>query len=273
MPITRAGAESSTVGSSAAELESAPSPIRIPGRIEVPTNAPSELTSVIFEEGVVTVESRAFYNCVGLLSVKFPDSLTTIESEAFRGCSSLQSIHIPKGVTSIGENVFAQCTSIQTITVAKTNTVYIGEGNCLIERKTQTLLRGCDTSVIPSYVLIIGEYAFYGCQAFTDLVLSNGITRIEDHAFVGCTNLTTLTLPKYLVYLGEAFSDCSSLTSVTMFSSVKTIEARAFSNCKNLKTINYSGTKKQWDAIKKGHAWSYGIKGCTVVCADASFSL
>ena len=47
LPITRAGAVGSTVGSSAAELESAPSPIRIPGRIEVPTNAPSELTSVI----------------------------------------------------------------------------------------------------------------------------------------------------------------------------------------------------------------------------------
>ena len=162
---------------------------------------------------------------------------------------------------------------MQSITVAKGNTIYIAEGNCLVDRKTMTLLRGCDTSVIPSYVLVIGEYAFYECQALTELVIPNSVTRIEDHAFVGCANLTPLILPRYLVYIGESFTYCTSLTTITMYSSVQTFDARAFADCKNLNTVTFFGTMQQWNAIQKKYAWNYGIKNCTVICTDGSFQL
>ena len=61
------------------------------------------------------------------------------------------------------------------------------------------------------------------------------ITAIGDGAFNGCTAMTEITLPSKVESIGkDAFKDCISLYSVTLPASLKAIKDGAFDNCGKL---------------------------------------
>jgi len=163
--------------------------------------------------------------------------VTAIGYWAFYGCDLLTSITIPNGVTSIEERVFSRCDLLTSINVDADNTVYHSNDNCLIETATDTLIAGCQTSVIPNYVTTIGNYAFEGCD-LTSITLPNNITSIGNYAFEACTSLTSITLPNSVTSIGNyAFMACGSLTSITIPNGVTSIGHGAFENCGSLTSI------------------------------------
>ncbi len=147
---------------------------------------------------------------------------------------------------------------------------------------TITAYNGTDSNLtIPSTidghnVVTIGSHAFDESRNSTNghtiknLVISEGIERIELLAFGKCTNLETVKLPESLVFLdAQTFLQCSNLKSINIPSkldsiksstfqendftefdipeNVKSIETRALGICSNLekvrvysKDINYS---------------------------------
>lgn len=146
----------------------------------------------VIPNGVTSIEERAFYACSGLTNVDIPDSVTSIGEKAFYACDGLASLTIGNNVASIGEGAFEGCAGLKSITVSEGNKMYFGEGNCLIERETNTLLLGCQNSVIPNGVKIIGQKAFYACSGLTSIVIPNSVTSIESDAFAECDNLTDI---------------------------------------------------------------------------------
>ncbi len=206
-----------------------------------PDNSPwisDSVTSVVIENGVTSIGEFAFMYCSALTNIVIPDTVTSIERCAFFGCSSLTSIHIPASVTSIGFNAlytggggmggFAP-NSLTSITVDPNNPVYLGIGNCLIEKATKTLLYGCTNSIIPT---------------------DGSVTSIGDSAFSSCNSLTSIEIPDSVTSIGEdAFIWCTSLTSVTISDSVTNIGESAFRSCPALTDVYYSGTKKEWGKI------------------------
>ena len=64
-----------------------------------------------------------------------------------------------------------------------------------------------DRFILPGDVLIIEAQAFYGDQGLTDVVLPEGLQRIESKAFIG-TGLQVVTLPSHLSFIaGDAFDE------------------------------------------------------------------
>lgn len=51
-------------------------------------------------------------------------------------------------------------------------------------------------------VVSIGRYAFYNCSSPLTVIISNGITTIEDQAFAYCTGLTSVTIPSSVTSMG-----------------------------------------------------------------------
>ncbi|MBR6648096.1 MAG: leucine-rich repeat domain-containing protein, partial [Bacteroidaceae bacterium] len=105
------------------------------------------------------------------------------------------------------------------ITVSKDNPVYDSRDNCnaLIETATNTIIRGCENTVIPNSVTTIGKGAFRRCSALTNVTIPNSVTSIGDYAFYFCDALTGITIPNSVTCIGEAaFSNCSALTSITV---------------------------------------------------------
>lgn len=66
----------------------------------------SEVTDLSIPEGVTSIGSCAFYNCVSFTSISLPESLTSIGSSAFDGCTNFTSISLPESLTSIGSYAF-----------------------------------------------------------------------------------------------------------------------------------------------------------------------
>ncbi len=118
---------------------------------------PSTVTRGGVKYTVTSIGEWAFYNCSSLTSINITNSVTSIGELAFYGCSNLTSITIPSSVNSIGESAFLNCKSLTQIKVAPDNPVYDSRDNCnaIIETKSNTLIAGCASTVIPNSVTTI----------------------------------------------------------------------------------------------------------------------
>lgn len=199
-------------------------------------------------------------------------SVTGISANAFRASSELTSVTIPSSVTSIGVGIFDGCTSLASVVIEEGNPKYDSRENCnaIIETASNTLLMGCNGTIIPNGVTSIGGNAFKGFTGLTTANIPNGLTTIGESAFEGCSGLTFVNIPNSVTTIGrEAFKECSNLSKVEInndalvskaynatprindiFGSqvkefvlgeeVKNIGEFAFAECPNLTTVHLS---------------------------------
>ena len=114
-------------------------------------------------------------------------------------------------------------------TVGEKNAVYSGDGDCLIERESKTLIFGCRNSIIPDdgSVTSIGKYAFYSNTFVSSVTIPEGVVSIDDYAFYQCKYIKTIYIPKSIVSIsGSAFYDCVAL-----------------------ETVYFAGTEEEWTEI------------------------
>jgi hypothetical protein len=138
--------------------------------------------------------------------------------------------------------------------VAEDNNVYDSRENCnaIIETGTNTLILGCQTSIIPDSVTGIGKKAFALCETLTSITIPNGVKSIGT----------------------EAFRYCESLTDITVPASVETIGGLAFDWCEKLNSITFQGTKAQWEDIKLGeHLKNSEVPARVVHCTDGDVKI
>ena len=203
----------------------------------------SSLTSITIPNSVTSIGYGAFYVCSSLTSIVIPNSVTSIGNSAFSGCSSLTSITIPNSVTSIGEEAFSSCSALTSIVVEAGNTTYDSRENCnaIIETTSNTLIVGCQKTIIPNSVTSIGNAAFRYCGSLSSVTIPNSVTSIGRYAFYYCRSLTSITIPNSVTSIrGHAFAYCSSLTSITIPNSVTSIGEWAFDGCSSLTSPVYN---------------------------------
>ena len=149
-----------------------------------------DLTSVTIGNSVTTICGDAFGECIGLTSVTIPNSVISIGEGAFSGCYGLTSVTIPNSVTSIGKGAFRSC-RLTSIIVEHGNTKFDSRDNCnaIIETASNTLIAGCENTIIPNSVTSIGSQAFYGCFRLTSIDIPNSVTHIGGSAFSECRGL------------------------------------------------------------------------------------
>lgn len=195
-------------------------------------------------------------------------TVTGISGDAFNDCTNLTSLTIPATVINIEGSSFANCASLQTIIVDPANTVYDSRNNCnaIIKTAKNKLIVGCETTVIPNGVTIIGSWAFWGRWGMKTIAIPETVKSIGDAAFSWCfiesidlpsslevigsaafqsTDLKSITLPASLKSLGqEAFRNCENLESVVIPEGLEEIPDSCFKYCKSLTTVNYGKVKK-----------------------------
>ena len=166
-----------------------------------------------FFTGLTEIGKNAFYGCSNLTSVEIPDNVTKIGDVAF--CrSGIVTLSISSRINVIGARAFDSCSSLENIEVDENNTVYDSRNGCnaIIVTESNTLIQGCNNSVIP-----------------------NGVTGIGDYAFSGCIRLASIIIPESVTSIGlSVFNQCESLEEIVIPISVTKIGASSFTNCNNL---------------------------------------
>ena len=210
----------------------------------------SSLISITIPNSVMSIGNRALSHCTSLTSITIPNSVTSIGFGAFDRCS-LISITIPNSVTSIGEIAFRASEFLESIFVESGNTTYDSRENCnaIIETATNTLILGCQNTVIPNSVTSVGDYAFSDCSSLASIIIPNSVESIGYRAFYSCSSLTSITVPNSVTSIGNsAFLDCSNLTVITIPNSVTSIEERVFSYCKSIESIVVESGNTTYDS-------------------------
>ena len=125
----------------------------------------SNIKTVSIPASVVEIKNNAFDSCSGMTSITFAanSKLTTLGDEAFLWCTNLTTVELPDSITSIGHYAF----------------LYSGFTSITIPGKVGTIIGGM----------------FAGCSSLENLVLSEGIVKVENSAFESSTKLKKLTLP------------------------------------------------------------------------------
>ena len=80
----------------------------------------SQIESIKFGSGVVSLGSRAFTDCRKLTSLVIPGNVKRIGTSCFTGCSSLSSVVLHDGVERIHRAAFGYCSNLKYIKLPRT---------------------------------------------------------------------------------------------------------------------------------------------------------
>ena len=184
--------------------------------------------------------------------------VTSIGTQTF-GVGRLSSLTIPKSIINIKRNgsigifqgIGDSSQLLTTIVVEEGNPVYDSRENCnaIIETATNTILYGCNNTIIPESIVTIGKYAFYRCK-LTAIHIPQSVKKIDWEAFFGCTALKTVHIDNLAAWCnidfqctlfsgneGEIYLNNELVTNLTIPDGISKLSSRAFQNCTSLVSL------------------------------------
>ncbi len=150
----------------------------------------SSLKNTSFLKETVSIGSYAFMGS-GVENAVIPDTVTSMGEGVFAECKSLVGVKLPDGLEAISKGMFSQDTSLTRFDFGK-NIKEIGEGAFAGTGLTELKIPYRNTDNSDADNIIIGESAFSGCVALTDVVLPPNVSVIGDYAFNSCGSLKNL---------------------------------------------------------------------------------
>lgn len=214
-------------------------------------------TEYIIPENVTTLGHYAFYGCSLLKSIIIPEGVTMIGAIAFKDCTSLEEVvYLATGfMPDLGESsaIFLGCINLKTIHFGKnafleilkysndTEEINLALGYLVRFTAITSLSDGITGSLVNitvdedhPYLCTVDnaiytkdmKYLWVIPNGFSgDFVVPDGVEFIA-YAFYGCSKLKSVTIPKSVTIIADAFAFNSSLT-----------------------TINYDGCETKWTKI------------------------
>lgn len=168
----------------------------------------SALTDIVWSTRPTEIGAYAFYGCSALknLSISFA-GVKTVSDYAFYNCRSLQAIALPANVTEIGAYAFAKCSALKTLS-AGTALQSVGTGAL---QDTAWLADQANGFVMLANVL----YTYKG-KADKSLTLPATVTAIADRALASRSDVTEVTIPSSVKYIGKEILKGSKIATLTV---------------------------------------------------------
>ena len=223
--------------------------------VEIGTGAfsNSSVKTVTFHEGLIKIDTSAFYDCTELTNIRtgvldntLPKSLSIIGNAAFNNCSKLSSISLPDELSFIGSRAFEESGLTELRIPYELD--YIGEGafmNCtkLTRFTSDSYSYQADEETGVLYRIGMNDskilYAYPAGSSAIEYRIPEDVNDIAPYSFSGCVNLQTVHLNDDCLSIPDlAFFDCKSLRSIDL-NGVLTTGTASFSGCENLSSVNF----------------------------------
>ena len=202
---------------------------------------------VLSDQGLLSIENDAFYNCSALTSIKIPTTCSSIGDFAFYGCSNLTIVDSENiSQISIGQSAFENCYKLNDFK--------------------------------PNHIISLGERAFYNCRLLMIINLSNNYLEFGQSVFTNTSiiyntyqngqylgdesnpyrylvsvidkDVSTFTINESCVSICDnAFENCQNLTSITLHSEIVRIGDSAFKGCYSLRSVTQNTTQNTATSI------------------------
>lgn len=220
----------------------------------------TNLKNVNLPSTITEIAPYTFYECTKLESIVIPDGVKYIGNWAFYNCSGLPRIDIPSNVENVGTEAFCGCTGLTGVYIKDlTKWCSIKYDNFQYQGSNRE-----PTDKI-SNPLFYAQKLFVNNQIITDLVIPEGVERIEDFTFNGA-DIASLTIPHTVKAIGrKAFGYCYNLRSITLPNTIESINEYSFAylNQQVNNQINKNNVKiylediVSWIKTNYGKAFSY----------------
>ena len=162
------------------------------------------------------INEEVFQNCLNLTNVVIPEGVMSIGKYAFSGCRDLTSVTLPASLITIGLNAFSSCSNLINIYYAGTIDQWVS-----IEFASNTsnpLSNGAELYINGEKLTNltinenINDYAFYGYNSLTSVIIGEDVTSIGSSAFYGCKNLKSVSILSENTQISpDAFIGCESI--------------------------------------------------------------
>ena len=237
---------------------------------EIPANAfPESAIESVTIADQAKIHAKAFLNLTSLKSVTFLGGYTIVadsdgNDKPFQGCKNIETVTfnsngVENAKVTISDNMFVDCTKLTSIDLSN---VSLNDGKI-----GENAFKGCTALSEVKFAAntkTISQNAFSGCTALTAVDLANSkIETIGNDAFLNCTSLATLSLPtRSLTSIGANAFNENAIKHITIPSSVTTIENAAFANCSALEQITMS---RDWsgkfsNTVKAPKGYAVGLR-------------
>ncbi|MBR2367085.1 MAG: leucine-rich repeat domain-containing protein [Alistipes sp.] len=237
---------------------------------------------IVFDNDVICIPARAFYNCDTIESIIMPSNVRDIQKGAFLNCSSLKTLVIGNEIKTVAYDAFNGCTQLKEFNCKlaskdKRCLIIDGELEAIlltdynehaytipnnVTKIGNQIFRDCEYEFdlnIPDGVSIIGDNAFYNAK-FSNISIGKDIKEVGENAFRGCagevfincnignkwfkeSNFTHISVADNVTQIGDsAFYSCDGLASVIIGDGVTTIGGSTFCGCNSLTSVYFKAT-------------------------------
>lgn len=233
--------------------------LTVPGSIKkISEHAFERCTSeipLVLEEGIESIEARAFSNSHFIGNLTIPNSVTRINWEAFINCDKFNGklnlgkveyiatgaftncsgftgdLVIPEELSSIGQNAFQNCTGFD-------GKLYVGQKGISISY--YAFLNCIKIKEIVGKISYLGEGAFANCISLINTGDYEG-SGYASCAYYGCKNLKYINV-KEMRGMYSGFDRATSLEEVKIKEGVTSLCSGIFARCTRLKTVYIPST-------------------------------
>ena len=195
----------------------------------------------LYDDGNLLIEGNLIVSEYAVPWRNYMDQITKVSlvgtrfsTKLLNNLPNLTTVYFPRSAAQVLSS-FSNCPKFTAFTAAQDGEDFLCRNGYLLDNGGLRLCRAptglSGKVVLPDYLTIIEDYAFFDCDYIEELVLSEGLKSVGIRSFVDCNALKTVVFPSTLNRVaGHIFEYCDNLESIYFTGDAPTAGMEAVNN-------------------------------------------